>query len=61
MPTFLFVPRCMACREQAAVIDEGKYFCGSCFLDRTLRQHHEKRERERKSESEPQRQQKRAS
>lgn len=36
MPTFIFVPRCMQCREPAAVVDEGKYFCGSCFLERTV-------------------------
>jgi hypothetical protein len=47
MPTFIFVPRCMECREPAAVVDEGKYFCGACFLERTLKAHHEKTESER--------------
>ncbi|HJW92753.1 MAG TPA: hypothetical protein VJ901_03975 [Thermoanaerobaculia bacterium] len=46
MPTFIFVPRCMECREPAAVVDEGKYFCGSCFLERTRKVHHEKAEAE---------------
>jgi len=46
MPTFIFVPRCMECREPAAVVDEGKYFCGSCFLERTLAQRREKRDAE---------------
>lgn len=46
MPTFIFIPRCMECREPAAVVDDGKYFCGSCFLERTLHQHHEHREAE---------------
>jgi hypothetical protein len=46
MPTLIFVPRCIECREPAAVVDEGKYFCGSCFLARTLQQHHEKRDAE---------------
>jgi len=39
MSTFIFIPRCIECREPAAVVDEGKYFCGSCFLERTLHQH----------------------
>ena len=46
MPTFIFIPRCIDCREQAAVIDDGKYFCGSCFLERTRQRHHEAREAE---------------
>lgn len=46
MPTFMFVPRCLVCREAAAVVDEGKYFCGTCFLERTLQRHHEHRENE---------------
>ena len=41
MPTFIFVPRCLVCREPAAVVDEDKYLCGSCFLERTLQQRHE--------------------
>jgi hypothetical protein len=41
MQTFIFIPRCMECREPAAVVDEGKYFCGGCFLERTLRSHPE--------------------
>jgi hypothetical protein len=46
MPTFMFIPRCLECREPAAVVDDGKYFCGSCFLARTLHRHHEEREAE---------------
>jgi len=44
MPTFIFVPRCMQCREPAAVVDEGKYFCGACFLEQTLQHQHAKRD-----------------
>ena len=41
MQTFIFIPRCMECREPAAVVDDGKYFCGACFLERTLHDHPE--------------------
>ena len=37
MPTFIFVPRCLVCREPAAVVHEDKYLCGTCFLEQTLK------------------------